>query len=78
MNFRRNGTLALLLGKRKHTPPCSSEERFFAEKNGGHRRTFLVMDMAFLVFIVFMYLPPAWKVFFEARKVLHVIFFRWW
>ena len=29
-------------------------------------------------FIGFLYPPPAWKVFFEARKVLQKIFFRWW
>ena len=33
--------------------------------------------MVLLVFIGFLY-PPAWKVFFEARKVLQKIFFRWW
>ena len=35
-------------------------------------------DMVFLVFIEFLYPPPAWKVFFPARKVLQKIFFRWW
>ena len=26
------------MGKRKHTPPCSSEELFFAEKKWGSQR----------------------------------------
>ena len=41
---------ATCLGKSKHTPPCSSEELFFAEKNRGHRRKISVVDMAFLGF----------------------------
>ena len=50
------------LGKRKHTPPCSSPGLFFAKQNG-HRRKISVVDMVFLVFIGFLYPPPAWKVF---------------
>ena len=50
------------LGKRKHTPPCSSAELFFAEKHGGHRGKISVVDMGFLVFIGFLYPPPTWKV----------------
>ena len=42
--------------------PCSSEELFFAEKNGGHRGKISVVDMVFLVFIGFLYRPPVWKV----------------
>ena len=34
---------------------------FFAEKNGGHRGMMSVVDTAFLVFIGFLYPPPAWK-----------------
>ena len=30
----------VLLGKRKHTPPCSSAELFFAEKRGPQRKDF--------------------------------------
>ena len=56
------------LGKRKHTPPCSSTELFFAEKNGGHRGKISVVDMVFLVFIGFGYPPPAWKVFLFGQK----------
>ena len=62
------GRWTSLLGKRNHTPPCSSAELFFAEKNGVHRGKISVVDMAFLVFIGFLYPPPAWKVFFEASK----------
>ena len=54
---------ATKLGKRKRTPPCSSAELFFAERNGGHRGTISVVDMVFLVFIGFLYPPPTWKVF---------------
>ena len=43
-----------------HRPPCSSEEVFLAEESGGKN---LVVDMVFLDFIGFLYLPPAWKVF---------------
>ena len=56
------------LGKRKHTPPCSSAELFFTENDGGHRGKILVVDMAFLVFIGFLYPPPAWKVFLWGQK----------
>ena len=49
------------LGKRNHTPRCSSEELFFAEKNGGHRGKISVVDMVSLVFIGFLYPPLAWK-----------------
>ena len=54
---------ASLLGKRNHTPPCSSAELCFAEKNGVHRGKISVVDMVFLVFIGILYPPPAWKVF---------------
>ena len=47
-------------------------------KNGGDRGKILVVDMVFLVFIGFLYLPPAWKVFFDARKVLPMILCWWW
>ena len=30
---------------RKHTPPCSSAELFFAEQKGGHRGKISVVDM---------------------------------
>ena len=56
------------LGKRNHTPPCSSAELFFAEKNGVHRGKISVVDMLFLVFIGFLYPPPAWKVFLSGQK----------
>ena len=65
--------------KRKHTQPCSSEELFFAEKNGFRRGKISVVNMVLLVLIRFLYPLPAWKVFlFEARKVLQKIFLRWW
>ena len=51
------------LGKRNHTPPCSSAELFFAEKNGAHKGKNSVVDMVVLVFIGFLCPPPAWKVF---------------
>ena len=56
------------LGKIKHTPPRSSAELFFAEKNGGHRGKISVVDMACLVFIGFLYPPPAWKVFLWCQR----------
>ena len=46
-----------------HTPPCSSAELCFAEKNGVHRGKISVVDMVFLVFMGFLYPPPVWKVF---------------
>ena len=58
----KSAPMNLSLGKRKHTPPCSSTELFFAEKNGVHRGKISVVDMVFLVFIGFLYPPPAWKV----------------
>ena len=59
----------MILGKRKHAPPCSSEELFFAEKKGGHRGKISVVDMALLVFIGFFVINrrPG-KFFCEARK----------
>ena len=69
--YFRNAPLfmILFLGKRKHTPPCSSAELFLAQKNGGvNRGKISVVDMAFLVFIGFLYLPPAWKVFLRGQK----------
>ena len=67
------------LGKKKnHTPPCSSAELFFAEKNGVHRGKISVVDMVFLVFIGFCIHHRPGKFFFAARKVLQKIFFRWW
>ena len=45
---------------------------------GGQRGAISVVDMVFLVFIRFLYPPPAWNVFFEARKVPQKIFFQWW
>ena len=46
------------LGKRKHAPPYSSEELFFAEKKGGHRGKISVV-----FFKGFLYRPSVWKVF---------------
>ena len=57
-----------LSGEKNHTPPCSSAELFFAEKNGVHRGKISVVDMVFLVFIGFLYPPPAWKVFLSGQK----------
>ena len=51
---------------------------FSLPKKWGHRGKISVVDMAFLIFIGLLHLPPAWKVFFEARKVLQMIFFPWW
>ena len=63
------------LGKRKRTPPCSSEELLFAEENGGHRGKIEVVDMALLAFIGFCIYHRPGKFFFEARKVLQKISF---
>ena len=66
-------------GKRKHTPPCSSEELFVAEKKWGHRGKIAVVDMVFLVsYRVFCIHHRPGKFLFEARKVLQMISFRWW
>ena len=63
------GTFWGSLGKRKHTPPCSSAELLFAEKKiGGHRGKISVVDIVFLIFIGFLYSPPAWKVFLWGQK----------
>ena len=57
------------LGKRMHTPPCSSAELFFAERKGVHRGKISVVDMVFLAFIGFLYPPLAWKVFLCSQKI---------
>ena len=44
------------------------EELLFDERNGGHRGKILVVDVAFLLFVGFLYLPPACKVFVEGQK----------
>ena len=61
---------AEMLGKRKHTPTCSSEELSFLcrKKDRGHRRKISVVDMVLRVFIGFLHLPPAWKVFLWGQK----------
>ena len=59
---------SLPLEKRKHTPPCSSAELFFAEKYGGHRGKISVVDMVFLVLIGFSYPPLTWQVFLRGQK----------
>ena len=46
-----SASLVAVRGERNHTPPCSSEELVFAEKNGGRRGKIAVVDMASLVFI---------------------------
>ena len=61
-----------------HTPPCSSAELVFAEKKWGPQRKDFGGRYGFPGFYRALYPPPAWKVFFEARKVLQKIFFRWW
>ena len=63
-----------ILGKRKHTPPCSSAELFFAERNGGHREKMSVVDMAFLVFIGCSY-PTGLNVFLWGQRSSQKIFF---
>ena len=51
-------------GKKKaYTALLQSRTFLFAERNGGHRRKISVVDMAFLIFLGFLYPPPAWKVF---------------
>ena len=41
----------LLLGKRNHTPPCSSAELSLQKKKGVHRGKISVVDMVFLAFV---------------------------
>ena len=72
----------LLLGKRKHTPPCSSEELFFSlpKKIGGHRGKISGGrdgSPGFCWVSVSTTGPESFS-FFEARKVPQTIFFRWW
>ena len=48
------------------------------EENGVHRGKILVVAMALLVFVAFLYPPPAWKVFLWDQKSSPKDFFRWW
>ena len=67
------------LGKGKHTPPCSSEELVFAEKNWGPQRKDFGGRYGFPEFYrgrCFHHRPG--KFFFEPRKLPQKIFFRWW
>ena len=59
------------LGKRNHTPPCSSAELFFADKMGSTEERFRWWIWVFLAFIGLLYPPPAWN-------VLQKIFSWWW
>ena len=67
------------LGKRKHTPPCSSAELFFAEKKWGPTRGKIsVVDMGFPGFHrVFVSTTDLESFSFEARKFPKRFFFRW-
>ena len=65
------------LGKRDHTPPCSSEELFFAERKGVTKEHFRGFHGCLRVFASTTG-PPAQEVFPEASKVFQMIFFRWW
>ena len=46
-----------------HRPAPVQNFSLQKKKNGVHRGKISVVDMAFLVFIGFLYPPPAWKVF---------------
>ena len=67
LSTQGKGRMRKILGKRKHTLPCSSAELFFAEKMGPLRKDF-GGGYGFLVFIGFLYPPPAWKVFLWGQK----------
>ena len=58
-----NGIVKLSLGKRKHTPPCSSAELFFAEKMGSTEERFRWWIWFSWFLQGFLYQPPTWKVF---------------
>ena len=48
--------------------PAPVQNFSLPKKNGGHRGKISVVDMVFLVFIGFLYPPPAWKVFLWGQK----------
>ena len=48
--------------------PAPVKNFLLPQKNGGHRGKISVVDMAFLVFIGFLYPPLAWKVFLCGQK----------
>ena len=56
------------LGKRKHAPPCSSAELFFAEKKMGSTEERFRWWQWFPGFYRFLYPPPAWKVVLWGQK----------
>ena len=51
-------------GKKKAYTALLQSRTSLCRKNGVHRGKISVVDMVFLVFIGFLYPPPAWKVFF--------------
>ena len=63
-----------VLGKKESIHHPAPVQNFSLPKKRGHRGKISVVDMVFLVFIGFLCPPPAWKVFFEARKVPQKIF----
>ena len=64
-------------GKRKPYAALLQFRTFLCRKNGVHRGKISVVDMASLVFIG-LFVSTTGKFFFEARKVVQKIFFRWW
>ena len=57
-----------LAGKKKAYTALLQCRTFLCRKNGVHRGKISVVDMVFLVFIGFLYPPPAWKVFLSGQK----------
>ena len=67
-----------MLGKREHTPPCSSEELSLPKEMGAaeERCRWQIWFPWFLQVFCIHHWPG--KVFFETRKVVQQIFFQWW
>ena len=66
--------VACIAGKKKPYTALLQCRTFLCRKNGVHRGKISVVDMVFLVSIGLLCPPPAWKAFFETRKVLQKIF----
>ena len=66
-------------GCKNHTPPFSSEE-FVLQKKWGPLRKNLGCRYVSLIFVGALYVPPAWKIVFEARNFKNFPRdrFRWW
>ena len=70
--------LSALIWEKQASTALLQCRTFLCRKRWGPQRKDFGGRYGFLIFIGFLYPPPAWKDFFEARKVPQKIFLWWW